>query len=296
MNTLDYCFVHSRYHVHCNARGADRTRMGYSRNDPPAISPRDPTTGDSLPVSGDWAMFLDVDGTLLHIAETPGGVEVSDHLRDVLARLAPAMGQALALVSGRPIATLDHFFSPLLLPAAGLHGLEFRSPTGEIRSLGDPLLLEPLRPALAAFADAHPGVIYEDKRRTLALHYRRAPAAAEAARRLVRELTGRYGKGLHVVDGKMVLEIKPRLTDKGAAVEAFLREAPFHGRLPVFIGDDVTDEDAFQVVNDLGGHSIRVGVGQDTRARYRLPDVDAVIGWLEVVALRAADYRGGAGA
>ncbi len=260
------------------------------------MSPRDPATGGTLTVADEWAMFLDVDGTLLHIAETPSGVKVSDHLRDVLARLAPATGQALALVSGRPLATLDRLFAPLLLPAAGLHGLEFRGPTGDVRSLGDPLLLDPLRLPLAAFADAHPGVIFEDKRRTLALHYRRAPQAAEAARRLVQKLTARHGDGLQVMDGKMVLEIKPRLADKGGAVVAFLREAPFRGRRPVFIGDDVTDEDAFQVVNDLGGHSIRVGDGQDTQARYRLPDVDAVIGWLELVAARLAERRGEAGA
>jgi trehalose 6-phosphate phosphatase len=255
--------------------------MRQVETDPLPIVPRDPATGCVVEVARDWALFLDVDGTLLHIAETPAGVEVNDHLRQILARLAPLFGRAVALISGRPIAELDRLFAPLVLPAAGLHGLERRDAAGRVRRLGDPAWLDGLRPALGAFASGHPGVILEDKRRALALHYRRAPQAEAAARRLVAEVTESQQERFRVVDGKMVLEIKPRLADKGAAVAAFLEEPPFEGRRPVFIGDDVTDEDAFAVVNRLGGHSVRVGDAPETRASYRLPNVNTVVTWLE---------------
>ena len=261
---------------------------------PLTIRPRDPATGDLVEAAADWALFLDVDGTLLHIAETPGGVEVSDHLRAVLARLAPLYDHALALISGRQIVQLDRLFAPLALPAAGLHGLERRDPAGRIRRLGDPAWLDGLRQALGDFAAAHPGVLLEDKGRTLALHYRRAPRAEAAARRIVGELTEGDQERLRVIEGKMVLEIKPRLADKGAAVAAFLDEPPFAGRRPVFIGDDVTDEDAFATVNRLEGISVRVGDLPGTAARYRLPDVNAVVAWLEALPAALASSAAGA--
>lgn len=262
--------------------------------DAPPVAPRDPATGQVVEAAADWALFLDVDGTLLPIAETPDGVEVSDHLRAVLARLAPLYGHALALISGRPIAELDQLFAPLALPSAGLHGLERRDAAGRIRRLGEPAWLDALRRALGDFAAAHPGVLLEDKVRTLALHYRRAPEAEAAARRAVAELIGGDDQRLRVIEGKMVLEIKPRLADKGAAVAAFLGEPPFAGRRPVFIGDDVTDEDAFAVVNRLGGTSVRVGDLPGTAARYRLPDVNAVVAWLEALPATLAKTDAGA--
>jgi trehalose 6-phosphate phosphatase len=231
--------------------------------------------------SADWALFLDVDGTLVHLADTPEAVEVSDHLRDVLVRLIPSFDGAVALLSGRPISDLDRLFAPVHLPAAGLHGLEHRDARGNLRLLGESEMLEPLRGPLRGFANEHPGVMLEDKGRALALHYRKAPEAEREARRLVAGLAGRHAEILRVIDGKMVLEIKPRLSDKGAALRSFLDEPPFRGRRPVFVGDDVTDEDAFRAVNELDGHSIRVGDGRDTHARWQLPDVNGVIGWLE---------------
>lgn len=235
----------------------------------------------TLRPSSDWALFLDVDGTLVHLADTPEAVEVSDHLRDVLVRLVPSFDGAVALISGRPISDLDRLFAPVRLPAAGLHGLEHRDARGHLRLLGESEMLEPLRGPLRAFATENPGVMLEDKGRALALHYRKAPDAEGRARRLVAGLAGRHADILRVLDGKMVLEIKPRLSDKGAALRSFLDEPPFRGRRPVFIGDDVTDEDAFSAVNDLGGCSIRVGDGRDSHARWQLPDVNGVIGWLE---------------
>ena len=240
-----------------------------------------------------WALFPDVDGTLLHLADTPEAVEVSEHLRGVVQALLPLLGGAVALISGRGLDDLDRLFAPLKLPAAGLHGLEHRGADGRSRMLGDPGMLDAWRRPLADFAAAHNGVLLEDKGRALALHYRKAPDLAAECRHLVAQLTARHGEGLRVIDGKMVLEVKPRLADKGEAVRCFLAEPPFAGRRPVFIGDDVTDEDAFLAVNALDGYSIRVGDYPNSRARYRLADVDAVIAWLESLPRAlAGDHRG----
>lgn len=252
---------------------------------PPRPRPATPDDGSAGPLQPrfDWALFLDIDGTLLHITDAPELAEVSDHLRAVLAALLPRFEGAIALISGRRLDSIDRLFAPLRLPAAGLHGLEHRGPNGDVRRLGAPEALNPWRDALAAFARDNPGVTLEDKGRAVALHYRRAPENAAAARHLVGQLMARHGSGLRVIDGKMVLEIKPALADKGHAVRGFLAEPPFRGRRPVFIGDDTTDEDAFAVVNALGGDSICVGDRPGTHARFRLADVDAVVAWLDAM-------------
>lgn len=255
--------------------------MNRVRSPQPAPTERHREKAPELTPNSNWALFLDVDGTLLHLADTPEAVGVSEHLRGVIEALRPLLGGAIALISGRQLDDLDRLFAPLILPAAGLHGLEHRSNGTETRVLGDPATLDRWRRPLGDFASAHDGVLLEDKGRALALHYRRAPALAADCRHLVAQLMARFGEGLRVIDGKMVLEIKPRLADKGEAVRSFLAEPPFTGRIPVFVGDDVTDEDAFLAVNALGGYSIRVGDGPKSAARYRLVDVDAVIGWLE---------------
>lgn len=230
-----------------------------------------------------WALFLDLDGTLLPIVESPEQVRVSDRLRTLMGRLLPLLDGALAVISGRPIAEIDHLFAPLMLPAAGVHGLERRSADGTLRHASPIGAVGELRAPFAAFAERWPGVIVEDKGRSLALHYRRAPAAEAEARTLVYRLAEGHDD-LKVLRGKMVFEVTSRLVDKGSAIATFMKEAPFSARTPVFVGDDVTDEDGFAFVNAAGGHSIRVGNCQETAARLRLADVGAVVDWLERMA------------
>lgn len=220
---------------------------------------------------------------MLKIARTPDAVEVNESLRIVLEKLRPLLGDALALVSGRTIADLDYLFGPLHLPAAGLHGIERRDARGSLHSEGKPVALDEIREALQAFATTYAGVVVEDKTHAIAVHYRQAPTVKAKARAEVRRLVAAR-PDLQILDGKMVFEIRPRGIDKGAAIEAFMGEPPFVGRTPIFIGDDITDEDGFTVVNDLGGHSIRVGGGAKTVARFRLPNVTAVIEWLNWLA------------
>ena len=221
-----------------------------------------------------------MDGTLLNIAPRPDAVEVGADLVGVLNRLQTAFGGALALISGRPIAELDTLFAPLRLSVAGLHGLERRDAGGQIHRLGSAESLDALRAAFADFAARNRGVLIEDKGLSLALHYRQAPGVQAAARDFVRGLLARQDVELRLLEGKMVLEVKPPLADKGSTVAAFLAEPPFAGRRPLFIGDDVTDEDAFRLVNQRKGISVRVGTAGATEAPYGLPDVAAVLEWL----------------
>jgi trehalose 6-phosphate phosphatase len=209
----------------------------------------------------DWALFLDVDGTLLEIAAAPEDVFVPTRTVEVLESLEARLGGALALVSGRTIADLDRLFVPLRLPAAGAHGAERRSASGHAtRREADPRALESARILLETWTDAHDGTLLEDKGAALALHYRGAPSLENDARRVAAEAAALAGPRFVIQEGKKVLELKSRATDKGRAIAEFMGEAPFAGRVPVFLGDDLTDEHGFARVNELGGHSIAARV------------------------------------
>lgn len=252
-----------------------------------------------LPEPGErWALFLDVDGTLLSIAATPEAVRPEPALFPLLERLRRASGEALALVSGRSLASLDQLFAPLRLAAAGLHGRERRRADGSLvpRPEASALLVR-LRPRLAAYVEARPGLLLEDKGGSLALHYRQAPERGAALRRFARRIA-RIEPELHLLSGRKVVELQPRGADKGKAIEAFLAEPPFSGRRPVFAGDDTTDEYGFAAVNARGGLSLRVvdaetGRRAATAARHSLAGVGALHCWLDAVAqrLEAGDRR-----
>jgi trehalose 6-phosphate phosphatase len=232
------------------------------------------------PFEPGWALFLDVDGTLLDIAERPEQVDAHQLDRALVEGLQRAAGGALALISGRSLAQLDAMFAPLRLPAAGQHGFERRDLRGERHRHRFPVeTLAPAKARLREFAARHSGLVLEDKGASLALHYRLAPQLAEAALDAMREAGAPLGGAVQIQGGKMVWELKPAGADKGLAIDEFMREAPFAGRTPVFLGDDVTDEYGFRVVNRLGGHSIKVGDGE-SQARWRLANPSAARAWL----------------
>ena len=232
------------------------------------------------PFSRNWAFFLDIDGTLLEIAATPKAVHTAKADCKLVAALYDKTNGALALISGRSLEMIDELFSPMRLPAAGQHGVERRDGRGRVQR--PPFSADTLARAaetIRAFAKRHSGLVFEHKGYSMALHYRLAPRLAAAAHAVVREAARSVGEGVEVQRGKMVAELKPAGHDKGRAIEAFMRERPFAGRVPVFLGDDLTDEHGFRVVDRLGGHSIKVGAGA-TVARWRLPHPAAARTWL----------------
>ena len=236
-----------------------------------------------------WALFLDFDGTLVEFAATPDAVVVPRKVRAILSACADALDGAVAIVSGRPIATLDALLAPLRLPSAGLHGLEVRMPDGNVEHADSGASdLAELRTRLLSLAREDARLVVEDKKSSLALHYRRAPERESELRALVADAADQY-RGHHVLHGKMIVEVKPARINKGDAVGRFLESSPFAGRRPIFAGDDLTDEDGFAAVNRLGGVSVKVGAGESSAA-CRVPDVDALHDWLAAVAgIRAVD-------
>lgn len=239
---------------------------------------------------GDQALFLDVDGTLLEIAATPEAVQVSASLLQLLKDLEQRLGGALALVSGRSIHNLDELFAPLRLCASGIHGCERRNAHGELtRPAFDAHALNHARAELRALVAAHPGLLFEDKGFAVAVHYRLAPELAAQVLTAMQKTCEALGERFELQAGKRVFEIRPAGWSKGTAITEFMREAPFAGRTPVFAGDDLTDEHGFEVVNELGGLSIRVGGPVQTRARLRIGSVSEMHAWLrELIATTTA--------
>ena len=228
----------------------------------------------------EWAYFLDVDGTLIDIADTPEAAMVDAELLALIGHLQGVGSIALALVSGRSLADLERLLSGLRVPVAGQHGLERRDVARRLHrhaaaTNAKDLVLRHLAPVL----ERHPKLLLEDKGLSFALHYRQAPRLAGYLHRLLARLVAEAGSGSSLQKGKFILEVKPDGTDKGTAIEEFLCEPPFRGRRPVFIGDDATDEHGFALVNRLRGVSIKVGRGPSC-ARYRLSGVQAVRDWL----------------
>lgn len=236
--------------------------------------------------SASCAYFLDFDGTLVALADTPDAVRVDAGLRRTLAALADATGGAVALVSGRSLVDLDALLHPLRLAAAGVHGGELRlSGRGEVRR-GEihPLSAEERR-GLSRLQQRHRRVVLEDKGGAVALHYRCAPEAADACLALASRLVATAPEHRTLQRGKMVAEVKLTGGDKGEVVRTFMRAMPFAGRRPVFLGDDVTDEAGFAAAMALGGLAIKVGEG-DTAAPCRLSGPAAVIDWLAAMTHR----------
>lgn len=235
----------------------------------------------ATPEQGGWALFLDVDGTILEIAETPQDVCVPESLKQLLNEQCLRLDGALALMSGRTLRDLDDLFNPLRFCASGVHGCERRIAAGcTLRPELDTELFPDAHRQLAALVRDHDGLLLEDKGCGFALHFRRAPHLYALARRTMKAALDRLGPGFMMQLGDCVLELRPAAWSKGNCISAFMQETPFRGRTPVYVGDDATDEDAFAAVNALGGVSIRVGEASATLARHRLCDVREVVRWL----------------
>ncbi len=235
--------------------------------------------------SPDWALFLDIDGTLLDLAPTPSEVVIPPGLPDLLRALCRRLDGAVAVVSGRALADIDALLSPLTLAAAGQHGAEIRLLNGRVERFDAAAkVLDSLLPAVEAFAAERPGILVEDKGMTIAAHCRQVPQYQTELGKFLDGLAARHPDCLETIRGHRVFEIKPRNLSKRTAVEHFMRTPPFAGRLPVFIGDDRTDEDGFAAAKAGGGYAIRVGLGGPSIAEWRIADPAGTRAFLSRVA------------
>lgn len=224
------------------------------------------------------ALFLDFDGTLADLARRPDAVEIHPELVALLHGLHQRLDGALALITGRARDDLEPMLaSPWPWPAAFEHGAVRLSLHGGETSTSPSGLARAVAAAEHLVA-RHGGLLLERKQTSMALHYRLAPTLeALCVDTLANAIADE--PGLQLLRGKAVVEVKSILVSKGTAIEAFMQEAPFAGRVPVFAGDDVTDEAGFDVVQRLGGEGIKVGDGP-TRAHHRCPSPDALRTWL----------------
>lgn len=245
----------------------------------------------AAPASPLLAIFTDFDGTLVELAETPDGIDVPENLAHQLEQTARELDSAFAVLTGRQIADIDRFLSPLVLPIAGAHGTQRRRADGMVEAI-DPASLdgaEAIARAVEPLVQAHPTLILEVKQGAVALHFRQAPELETAVRQAMQEAVD-ANEHFTLVPGKMVFEARPRGVSKGDALRAFMLEEPFIGRTPIFIGDDVTDEDGFIAAQELGGVGIKLGDG-DTVARMRIADVGSVRALLQGLGDIAARER-----
>lgn len=234
-----------------------------------------PAPGSSL--LNNASVFLDLDGTLLEIAPRPDAVRVDGRLHRLMGALSRRLDGRLAIVSGRSGEDVHALFGAPHFPIAGSHGAELRWPDGRITSMA--ARRDGEWDDFSALAQRYPGVLIERKPFGVALHYRLEPEAEQDCRRRAQEVALR--RDLHLQTGKMVIELKPKAVDKGSAVAALWREPPMAGGIPIFVGDDDTDEAGFAMAAQLGGVGVLVGAPRNTNARYRLGGVAETLDWLE---------------
>ena len=232
------------------------------------------------PPEGKWALFLDIDGTLLEHAEHPDSVSVSDELRQLMQTMERRLDGAVAFVTGRSVSAVDRLFDPLKMRVAGLYGLEHRlMPDGPVEAADEPADIAALADEVEA--ELGKGVYVERKGPVLALHTRAAPHLLARATVLVEKALDRLPEGYRVIAGNAGVELMPLEAAKGAAIRRFMEIPPFIGRRPVFLGDDTSDENGFETVNGEDGISIRIKPRGPTAARHVIADVTDAIAWLQ---------------
>ncbi len=225
-----------------------------------ATTPTLPIPRDLIPPFDQCAFLLDIDGTLLDMARTPREVFVPPGLAETLKELLVRTDGALAMVSGRSLDDIDFIFGPEF-PAVGGHGAEMRVSvnSNSVMTNAPPMDIS-LKRRFAKLAEMSEGILLEDKGYSLALHFRLAPECEEAIYDGVSAIRADLPNApIEVLPGKFVCEVKHSGVTKATGVMELMTHAPFKGRRPIFLGDDVTDESVFAIMPDMNGLAFSVG-------------------------------------
>ncbi|MGO1298687.1 MAG: trehalose-phosphatase [Vibrio sp.] len=228
------------------------------------------------------ALFFDFDGTLVELQATPEAVIVDDELRTLLQSLGREVNQALALISGRSLDSLDHLLAMPTVNVSGSHGMQFRCGSSEDTFLHPETITLPdsLIKDCQRFCQQH-DLLLEDKPLTVAIHYRSKPEMENQVETYLQQLSERFASlNLSIQAGKSIRELKPTGINKASALDYFMNQAEFKGRTPWYFGDDVTDEDAFTWINERHGVSVKIGDGE-SNAQYQLTSPQEVVGFLQ---------------
>ncbi|EXB87571.1 trehalose-phosphatase [Acinetobacter sp. 272263] len=225
-----------------------------------------------------YCLFLDIDGTLSDFQDDPEDSFIPENTLNILQTILKLDVPVIA-VTGRHVQVAQSLFAPLCIPVAGLHGLDiqidahthFKPDLSQIDFVR-------LRQDLEAACAPYPQLLIEDKQYSVALHYRQCPELADTAKQIMQVLH-RSHTALKINEGKCVIELLPRKADKGEAINTILKHLELTQVLPIFIGDDKTDESGFRTINNHNGISIKVGPGE-TQAHYRLKDIKTVADFL----------------
>jgi len=232
----------------------------------------------AIPLS-EAALFLDLDGTLASFRDVPWEVGPDPRRTALLRALNETLQGRLAVISGRSLEDVDRIVEAACVSVAGTHGLERRRATGLVVACEPHSELARTKAAVTAFAAARPALTVEEKPLSIVLHYRTAPGMEDEVRAFAGTVAAETGLKLQL--GDRMAELRTPGANKGDAIRAFMTEPPFAGASPIFVGDDVTDEDGFVAADELGGIGVLVGPPRSTRAVARLPDVSSVLDWLD---------------
>jgi trehalose 6-phosphate phosphatase len=247
---------------------------------------RDPHAAEPHESARSLAFFVDVEGTILELSSRPDAIQADTDAVDLLRTLIRVSDGAVALISGRSIAILDELFQPLQLPSAGLHGFERRNAAGEYfrRPLPNGSALDRARGQLRRLVARYPGVLLEDKRFALAVHYREFPSIGPLLRKEMDTIARPLSETLEIRSSGCVIELRPKGTNSAVAIADFMQEPSFLGRWPVCLGGECTDEQAFDWINAAGGYSVAVGLGRASAARAHIASIPEARAWLQRLA------------
>ncbi|OTU46608.1 trehalose-phosphatase [Acinetobacter pittii] len=223
-------------------------------------------------------MFLDIDGTLAPFQINPEHSFIPNTTLEIIKKITKLNIPVIA-ITGRDVDTASKLLHPIEVPIAGLHGLDIYFDSGNyIRPDLSQINFEKLKQDIQKSCEKHPELLIEDKKYSIALHYRKNPDLENHAINIMQQINLNHPH-LKINKGKFVIELIPNQADKGKAIKTILNHLNLPSVFPIFIGDDLTDESGFVFINQQSGLTIKVGSGE-TQAKYRLKDIDNVANFL----------------